>query len=205
MTVDAKVVRSLREKTGAGIMDCKEALVNAEGDMDKAVELLRKLGIAKAEKKVGRKADQGVVLSYVHPGNRIGVLVEVNCETDFVAKTDGFTSLVKDLAMQVAATGPMAITREEIDETTVDREKDIYREQAKSMGKPDNVVDKVVEGRLEKFYQENCLLEQQFIKDHEKTVQNLIKENIAALGENIAVARFARFEVGEGPSSNGEV
>lgn len=181
MTVDAKVVRSLREKTGAGIMDCKEALVNAEGDMDKAVELLRKLGIAKAEKKVGRKADQGVVLSYVHPGNRIGVLVEVNCETDFVAKTDGFTSLVKDLAMQVAATGPMAITREEIDETTVDREKDIYREQAKSMGKPDNVVDKVVERRLEKFYQENCLLEQQFIKDHEKTVQNLIKEILLPL------------------------
>lgn len=205
MTVDAKEVRSLREKTGAGIMDCKEALVSAEGDMDKAVELLRKLGIAKAEKKVGRKADQGVVLSYVHPGNRIGVLVEVNCETDFVAKTDGFTRLVKDLAMQIAATNPLTVARDGIDEAVVERERDIYREQAKSMGKPENVVDKVVEGRLEKFYQENCLLEQQFIKDHEKTVQDVLTENIAALGENISVARFARFEVGEGPSSNGEI
>jgi len=205
MTVGAKEVRSLREKTGAGIMDCKEALVTAEGDMDKAVELLRKLGIAKAEKKVGRKADQGVVLSYVHPGNRIGVLVEVNCETDFVAKTDGFTRLVKDLAMQIAATNPMTVTRDGIDETTIEREKDIYREQAKSMGKPGKVVDKVVEGRLEKFYQESCLLEQQFIKDHEKTVQDILTENIAILGENISVARFARFEIGEGPSSNGEI
>ena len=204
MTVGAKEVRSLREKTGAGIMDCKEALVTAEGDMDKAVELLRKLGIAKAEKKVGRKADQGVVLSYVHPGNRIGVLVEVNCETDFVAKTDNFNRFAKDIAMQVAAANPLTVSREQLDTIIVAKERNIYMEQAKALGKPEKVLNKIVEGKIEKFYQEMCLLEQPFIKDNDKTVKDILSETVASLGENITISRFARYEVGEGFVSNGE-
>ncbi|MFQ6608624.1 MAG: translation elongation factor Ts [Fidelibacterota bacterium] len=202
--VDAKVVKILRQKTGAGIMDCKEALLAANGDMESAVEVLRKKGIAKAEKKVGRKADQGAVVAYIHPGNRIGVLVEVNCETDFVAKTDGFNRFIKDIAMQIAAADPLTITREQIDEIVIERERDIYMEQAKSMGKPDNVINKIVDGRLEKFYQEKCLLEQPFIKDNDKTVKDILTETIASLGENITIARFARYEVGESFAANGE-
>lgn len=204
MIVDAKVVKILRQKTGAGIMDCKEALLAANGDMESAVEVLRKKGIAKAEKKVGRKADQGAVVAYIHPGNRIGVLVEVNCETDFVAKTDGFNRFIKDIAMQIAAADPLTITREQIDEIVIERERDIYMEQAKSMGKPDNVINKIVDGRLEKFYQEKCLLEQPFIKDNDKTVKDILTETIASLGENITIARFARYEVGESFAANGE-
>ncbi len=204
MIVDAKEVKILREKTGAGIMDCKEALTLAEGDMDSAVEVLRKKGIAKAEKKVGRKADQGAVVAYIHPGSRVGVLVEINCETDFVAKTDGFNRLAKDIAMQVAAANPLTVSRKHVDEIVIERERNIYLEQAKSMGKPENVMNRIVEGRLEKFYQEKCLLEQPFIKDNDKTVQDILTETITSLGENISIARFARYEVGEGFAANGE-
>ena len=204
MTIDASIVKDLRSRTGAGIMDCKEALLDSDGNVEKAVDFLRKKGIAKAEKKAGREADQGVVLSYIHPGNRIGVLVEVNCETDFVAKTDGFQMFVKNVAMQIAATNPLSVTRDGIDSVVVDKEKEIFTEQAKLSGKPDNVLEKIIEGRIEKFYQENCLLEQSFIKDSDKSVQDILMETIATLGENISIARFSRFEVGVALSSNGQ-
>lgn len=205
MSIDARIVKALRERTGAGIMDCKEALVAAGGNMDKAVEVLRKKGIAKADKKLGRRADQGVAISYVHPGNRIGVLIEVNCETDFVAKTDDFLRFARNMAMQVAATNPLAVTRDGIDPGLVEQEKEIYREQARSLGKkPDEIIEKIVKGRLEKFYQETCLLEQPYIKDHEKSVKDILTETIASLGENITITRFARFEVGENTSPDGE-
>lgn len=204
MSIDATVVKELRSRTGAGIMDCKEALLESDGDMSGAIEFLRKKGITKAEKKAGRQADQGAVLSYIHPGNRIGVLVEVNCETDFVAKTDGFRRFVKDVAMQIAASNPLSVTREDVDVALVEKEKEIYSEQARSSGKPENIIGKIVDGRLEKFYQEICLMEQPFIKDNDKTVQDVLTETIATLGENIAIARFSRFEVGEGFSPNGQ-
>ena len=204
MTIDASIVKDLRGRTGAGIMDCKEALLDSDGNVEKAVDFLRKKGITKAEKKAGREADQGVVLSYIHPGNRIGVLVEVKCETDFVAKTDGFQTFVKDVAMQIAATNPLSVTRDGIDSVVVDKEKEIFTEQAKLSGKPDNVLEKIIEGRIEKFYQENCLLEQSFIKDSDKSVQDILMETIATLGENISIARFSRFEVGDTLSSNGQ-
>ncbi len=204
MTIDASIVKDLRSRTGAGIMDCKEALLDSDGNVEKAVDFLRKKGIAKAEKKVGREADQGVVLSYIHPGNRIGVLVEVNCETDFVAKTDGFQSFVKNIAMQIAATNPLSVTRDDIDSVVVDKEKEIFTEQAKLSGKPDNVLEKIIEGKIEKFYQESCLLEQSFIKDSDKFVQDILMETIATLGENISITRFSRFEVGDALSSNGQ-
>ena len=204
MTIDASIVKDLRSRTGAGIMDCKEALLDSDGNVEKAVDFLRKKGIAKAEKKAGREADQGAVLSYIHPGNRIGVLVEVKCETDFVAKTDGFQTFVKDVAMQIAATNPLSVTRDGIDSVVVDKEKEIFTEQAKLSGKPDNVLEKIIEGRIEKFHQENCLLEQSFIKDSDKSVQDILMETIAMLGENISIARFSRFEVGDALSSNGQ-
>lgn len=204
MTIDASIVKDLRGRTGAGIMDCKEALLDSDGNVEKAVDFLRKKGITKAEKKAGREADQGVVLSYIHPGNRIGVLVEVNCETDFVAKTDGFQMFVKNIAMQIAATNPLSVTRDGIDSVVVDKEKEIFTEQAKLSGKPDNVLEKIIEGRIEKFYQENCLLDQSFIKDSDKSVQDILMETIATLGENISIARFSRFEVGDMLSSNGQ-
>ncbi|MEE2876207.1 MAG: translation elongation factor Ts [Candidatus Neomarinimicrobiota bacterium] len=204
MTIDAQEVKDLRVRTGAGIMDCKEALLESGGDVEQAVDFLRKKGIARAEKKAGRQADQGVVLSYIHPGNRIGVLVEVNCETDFVAKTDDFQGFVKDVAMQIAATNPLSLSRDGMDGSMVEKEKEIFTEQAKDSGKPDNIIEKIVEGRLEKFYQENCLLEQPFIKDGDKSVQDILTEIIATLGENISVSRFSRYEVGEALSSNGK-
>ena len=204
MTIDASIVKDLRSRTGAGIMDCKEALLDSDGNVEKAVDFLRKKGITKAEKKAGREADQGVVLSYIHPGNRIGVLVEVNCETDFVAKTDGFQMFVKNVAMQIAATNPLSVTRDGIDSVVVDKEKEIFTEQAKLSGKPDNVLEKIIEGRIEKFYQEICLLEQSFIKDSDKSVKDILMETIATLGENISIARFSRFEVGDTLSSNGQ-
>ena len=204
MTIDASIVKDLRGRTGAGIMDCKEALLDSDGNVEEAVDFLRKKGITKAEKKAGREADQGVVLSYIHPGNRIGVLVEVNCETDFVAKTDGFQMFVKNVAMQIAATNPLSVTRDGIDSVVVDKEKEIFTEQAKLSGKPDNVLEKIIEGRIEKFYQEICLLEQSFIKDSDKSVKDILMETIATLGENISIARFSRFEVGDTLSSNGQ-
>jgi len=197
MGVDAKLVKDLRSKTGAGMMDCKQALVKSSGDLDKAIDFLRKSGVAKAEKKISRVAKEGMVYSYIHQGSRLGVLLEIGCETDFVAKTDGFQELAHNLAMQIAATNPISLTREKVSQKVIDREKEIYTDQAKSSGKPDNIIDKMVEGRLNKYYQENCLLEQNFIKDPDKKLQDIITENIATLGENITVNRYVRFAIGE--------
>ena len=197
MGVDAKIVKELRSKTGAGMMDCKQALVKSSGNLDKAIDFLRKSGIAKAEKKISRVAKEGMVYSYIHQGSRLGVLLEIGCETDFVAKTDGFQELAHNVAMQIAATNPISLTRDEVSQKVIDREKEIYTDQAKSSGKPDNIIDKMVEGRLNKYYQENCLLEQNFIKDPDKKLQDIITETIATLGENITVNRYIRFSIGE--------
>ena len=204
MSIDAKIVKSLRDKTGAGMMDCKKALVETKGNLDKAVDHLRKSGIAKAEKKGERIAKEGLVFSYIHHGGRLGVLVELNCETDFVAKTEGFSDLAHNLAMQVAATNPLSVSREDIDNTILEREKAIYSDQAKESGKPENIIDKMVDGRIEKFYAESCLLEQQFIKDPDRKIGDLITEAVATLGENIVINRFIRFAVGES-SLNGQL
>jgi len=197
MNIDSKLVKELRDRTGAGIMDCKKALIEANGDIEKAIEVLRKLGIAKAEKKLDREAKDGRVDAYIHHGAKLGVLIEVNCETDFVASTDEFKELVHNLALQVAATNPIAVKREDIPSEIIEREKRIYEEQARKEGKPEKVIEKIVQGRLEKFYQEACLLEQPYIKDPNITVGDLIKQYIAKLGENIVVKRFARFKIGE--------
>jgi elongation factor Ts len=204
MTIDAKTVKELRDKTGAGMMDCKRALVETAGDLDKAVDYLRKAGIAKAEKKGSRTAKEGLVFAYIHHGGRLGVLVELNCETDFVAKTDGFEDLAHNIAMQIAATNPLAIRREDLDPNLIEREKNIYLEQAKASGKPENIIEKMVTGRLEKYFQDVCLLEQPFIKDPDRKVQDLLTEAVATLGENIVLNRFTRFAIGE-ESSNGQL
>ena len=197
MSVDAKKVKYLRDKTGAGIMDCKKALVESSGDMEKAVDYLRKTGITKAEKKSARIAKEGLIYSYIHQGNRLGVLLDIGCETDFVAKTEGFKDIAHNISMQIAATNPIAIRREDVDPELTDREKSIYHEQAKSSRKPEEIIDKIVEGKLNKFFQDKCLLEQTFIKDSEKNIQDLINEIIVTLGENISVNRFTRFAIGE--------
>jgi len=197
MSVDAKKVKNLRDKTGAGMMDCKKALVESSGDMEKAVDYLRKTGITKAEKKSARIAKEGLIYSYIHQGNRLGVLLDIGCETDFVAKTEGFKDIAHNISMQIAATNPIAIRREDVDPELTDREKSIYHEQAKSSGKPEEIIDKIVEGKLNKFFQDNCLLEQTFIKDSEKNIQDIINEIIVTLGENISVNRFTRFAIGE--------
>ena len=207
MVIDAKLVKNLREKTGAGMMDCKKALIDSDGDLDKAVDNLRKSGIAKAEKKGTRETKEGIVYSYIHAGGRLGVLLEINCETDFVAKTDGFTELAHNLAMQIAATNPIALNRESLQESLVSREREIFTDQAKSEGKPDNIIEKMVEGRLTKFYQESCLMEQTYIKDSDKKVNDIFTETIATLGENISINRFVRFAIGESSElpSNGKL
>ncbi|MCL4516013.1 MAG: translation elongation factor Ts [Firmicutes bacterium] len=192
------MVKELRERTGAGMMDCKRALTETAGDMDKAITYLREKGLAAAAKKAGRIAAEGLVDSYIHLGGRIGVLVEVNCETDFVAKTDDFRAFVKDIAMQIAAAKPEYVSREEVPQEVLEREKEIYRSQAKNEGKPDNVAEKIVAGRIEKYFKEACLLEQPFIKDPDLTIQQLLNGKIAKIGENILIRRFARFERGEG-------
>ncbi|WZL74876.1 translation elongation factor Ts [Clostridiaceae bacterium 35-E11] len=197
MAITATMVKELREKTSAGMMDCKKALMEADGDMEKAVEVLREKGLAKVAKKSGRIASEGLVESYIH-GGRIGVLVEVNSETDFVAKNDEFKQFVKDIAMQIAASNPLYIRREEISEEVIQKEKSILKAQALNEGKPEKIVDKMVDGRIEKYYKEVCLLEQPFIKDPDKTIQDLLNEKIAKIGENIAIRRFVRYEVGEG-------
>ena len=202
MSVDAKVVKVLREKTGAGMMDCKRALVETNGDLAKAIEELRKAGVAKAEKKGSRAAQEGLIYSYIHHGGRLGVLLEVNCETDFVAKTDGFKELVHNLSIQIAATNPVSSSRDSVPKDLVKKEKNIYMEQAKSSKKPENVIEKIVEGKMDKYFQENCLLEQPFIKDPDKTIKDLITETIATLGENIAVGRYIRFAIGESHNDN---
>ena len=206
MSINAKLVKRLRDKTGAGMMDCKRALVETAGDLEKAVDHLRKSGIAKAEKKGARETKEGLVYSYIHAGGRLGVLVELNCETDFVANTDGFTELAHNLAMQIAATNPIALDRDSIDDNVVAREKDIFTEQAKSQGKPDNIIERMVEGRINKFYQESCLMDQTYIKDPDKKIRDLFTETISTLGENISINRYIRFAIGEtDPSSNGQV
>ena len=202
MTINAKIVKELRDKTGAGMMDCKNALKETDGDLEKAVDHLRKSGIAKAEKKGERTAKEGLVFSYIHHGGRLGVLIELNCETDFVAKTDGFSDLAHNLAMQIAATNPLSIKREDIDQSLLDREKAIFSDQAKESGKPENILEKIVEGRVEKFFAESCLLEQQFIKDPERKVNDLLTEAVATLGENIIINRFTRYAIGESSDSS---
>ena len=196
MAISAADVKALRERTGAGMMDCKRALVEAGGDLDKAVTVLREKGVAAASKKGNREAKEGVIHTYIHPGSRIATMVELNCETDFVARNDMFQSLARDIAMQVAATKPQAVGREQMSQGLVDEESEIYRNQAKNEGKPDNIIDRIIQGRLEKFYQENCLLEQPFIRDTDKTVKDLITDAVGTLGENIQIRRFIRYELG---------
>lgn len=198
MEVPAKLVKELRERTGVGMMDCKKALAETGCDIEKAVVFLRERGLAKAAKRAGRTASEGLVSAYIHPGNRIGVLVEVNCETDFVAKTDDFKGLVHDIALQVAAARPEYVSRDSVPAEMIEREKEILRAQALNEGKPEKVVEKMVEGRLEKFFKETCLLDQPFIKNPDITVGNLLHEAIARIGENIVVRRFTRYELGEG-------
>ncbi|HCP15879.1 MAG TPA: elongation factor Ts [Peptococcaceae bacterium] len=196
--VTAEMVKELRERTGAGIVDCKKALVEKDGDVEKAIEYLREKGLAAAAKKSGRIAAEGVCESYIHGGGRIGVLVELNCETDFVAKTDAFKALAKDICMQIAASKPEYVRREEVPQDVLEKEKEIFTQQALNEGKPAAVVEKMIHGRIEKFYKEICLLEQLFIKDTDKTVNQLIVDKISTIGENINVRRFVRFELGEG-------
>ena len=197
MQITPAMVKELREKTGAGIMDCKEALTATSGSLEEAVDYLRKKGLQAATKRSSRSTGQGAVGSYIHGGGRIGVLVEVNCETDFVARTDDFQELVRDLAMHIAATDPASVSRDEINPTLVESERQIYRTQAINEGKPEKILDKIVEGKLEKFYAESCLLEQAFVKDPERTINDLLQESISKIGENIVVKRFTRYRLGE--------
>ena len=197
MEISAEQVRALREKTGVGLMDCKEALKASGGDMDKAVDYLREKGLAKAQKRVGRAATEGTVAVYVHMGGKIATMVEVNCETDFVAKTDQFQAFSKDVAMQVTAANPTYVRREDVPEEVKRKEREIYRKQAKESGKPDKILDKIAEGKLEKFFQEVCLLEQPFIKNPDVTVRGLLEDLISKMGENILIRRFVRYQLGE--------
>jgi elongation factor Ts len=197
MEISAAVVKELRDKTGAGMMDCKKALGETGGDLDKAVDYLRQKGLAAAAKRAARLAADGAVGAYVHPGGKIGVLIEINCETDFVARTTEFQALLKDIAMQVAAANPRYVKRDEVPAEEFEKEKQIYRQQALESGKPEKVVDKIVEGKIERFYSEVCLLEQSFIKDPDKKVFEIVNEAIAKMGENIQIRRFARYHLGE--------
>ncbi|MDP9728872.1 translation elongation factor Ts [Alicyclobacillus tolerans] len=198
MEVTASMVKELREKTGAGMMDCKRALAEADGDMERAMEVLRERGLASAAKKSGRVAAEGLVEAYIHGGGRIGVLVEVNCETDFVAKNEDFRQLVRDIAMHIAASNPLYVRRDEVSSEFIEKEREILRAQTLNEGKPENIVDKIVDGRIEKYLKEICLLDQPFVKDPDKTVEMLVREKIAQIGENISIRRFTRFVVGEG-------
>ncbi|MGA3173183.1 MAG: translation elongation factor Ts [Syntrophorhabdales bacterium] len=197
MEITAGQVKTLREKTGVGLMDCKEALKFAGGNMDKAVDYLREKGLAKAQKRVGRAATEGTVAVYIHMGGKIATMVEVNCETDFVAKTDQFQTFAKDVAMQVTAANPIYVKREDVPEEVREKEKNIYRKQAKEAGKPDKILDKIAEGKLEKFYEEVCLLDQPFIKNPDVSVKGLLEDLISKMGENILVRRFVRYQLGE--------
>ncbi|MFD0671706.1 translation elongation factor Ts [Cohnella sp. GCM10027633] len=198
MAINAADVKTLRERTGAGMLDCKKALEEANGDLTKAAELLREKGLSAAAKKGDRIATEGVVESYIHGGGRIGVLVEINCETDFVGKTEQFKAFARDIAMHIAAANPKFLGREEVSQAELDKEKEILRNQALNEGKPEKIVDKMVEGRMNKYYEENCLMEQAFVKDPDKTITTLLNEKIATIGEKISIRRFARFELGEG-------
>ncbi|MDP4097511.1 translation elongation factor Ts [Paenibacillus sp. P96] len=198
MAVNASAVKELREKTGAGMLDCKKALEETSGNIEKAIEFLREKGLAAAANKAGRIATEGVVESYIHAGGRIGVIVEINCETDFVAKTDQFKDFARDIAMHIAASNPRFVRREEVSPEEVEKEKEILKAQALNEGKPEKIVEKMVEGRISKFYEEFCLMEQAFIKDPDKTIATLVNEKISTIGENISIRRFVRYELGEG-------
>lgn len=198
MNITAAMVKDLREKTGVGMMDCKRALVEANGDMDRASDILREKGLAQAAKKASRIAAEGIVESYIHMGGKIGVMVEVNCETDFVAKTPEFHSFVRDIAMHIAAAKPEYLNRDEVPAAVLEREKEILRAQALNEGKPEKIIDKMVQGRIEKFYKDFCLLDQEFVKDTDKTISALLTDKIAQIGENISIRRFVRYEMGEG-------
>lgn len=195
--ISAAMVKELREATGSGIMDCKRVLAEAEGNMEKAIELLRKKGLAKAAKRAGRSTSEGIIYSYIHTGAKLGVLVEVNCESDFVAKTDDFVEFAKNIAMHIAAANPAGLTPEDVDKSVVEKEREIFRAQMLEEGKPENIIDKIVDGKVEKFYKEVCLLSQQYVKDPQKTIEEYLKETIGKIGENIQIKRFARFQIGE--------
>ncbi len=197
MEIKPKLVKELRDRTNAGMMDCKKALEKTGGDIDGAVKVLREKGLSSAAKRVGREAKEGAIFSYVHAGSKLGVILELNCETDFVARTDDFQELGRNLAMQIAAAAPLVVRREELDANIVKQEKEIFANQAKAAGKPEKVIDKIIEGKLEKFYSESCLLEQKFIRDDKENVEDMVKSVIGKLGENIVVKRFARFQLGE--------
>jgi elongation factor Ts len=196
-TISATLVKQLREKTGAGMMDCKQALVECDADMDKAVDFLRKKGLATAQKRAGRAMTEGTVQSYIHMGGKLGVMVEVNCETDFVAKNEDFLNFAKNIAMHIAATNPLGIRPEDVSQEIINREKEIYQAQALEMGKPENVVPKIVEGKMNKFFKDNCLLNQPYVRDPELSVEDLLNELIAKIGENISIRRIVRFQTGE--------
>ena len=197
MEISAERVKGLRQQSGAGIMDCKNALKETSGDIEEAVTFLRKKGLAKAEKKADRETSEGTICSYVHPGSKIGVLAQLLCETDFVASTPDYQQLAKDICMHIAASKPKFVSRDEVTEDVLAKEKEIYAAQARESGKPEKIIDKIVTGKMDKFYEENCLLEQKFIKDTDCTIQELIKQKIAVLGENIMVGNFCRFEIGK--------
>ncbi len=196
MSITAKMVKELREATNAGMMDCKKALAECAGDMDKAIEYLRKKGIASAAKKEGRTTSQGIIGSYIHMGGKVGVLVEVACETDFVARTDDFQEFVHNVAMHIAAASPVAVAREEVDGSLVEKEREIYREQMRNEGKPEHIIDKIVDGKVDKYYSEVVLLEQKYVKDPDMTIEDYLKSIIGKLGENMQIKRFARYQIG---------
>jgi len=196
-TINAAMVKQLREKSGAGIMDCKQALTECEGDIEKAVDFLRKKGLATAKKRAGRATMEGAAQSYIHMGGKIGVLVEVNCETDFVAKTDDFVAFVKNVAMHIAASSPVGIVEADVPQDVIDREKEIYRAQALEMGKPDKMIDKIAEGKLKKFFKESCLMNQPYVRDPNMTITDYLNDVIAKTGEKITIKQFARFQIGE--------
>jgi elongation factor Ts len=197
MAITAAQVKELRDKTGAGMMDCKKALSDADGNLDEAAKVLRERGIAKAASKAGRDTTEGAIASYIHPGDKLGVMVEIACETDFVARTEQFQQFTHDVAMHIAASAPVCVGRDEVDEKMLDEEREIYRTQAKNDGKPDGIIDKIVDGKIEKYYSEIVLTEQPFVKDNDKTVGDYLKETIGTLGENIQIKRFCRFRLGE--------
>ncbi len=197
MAITLQQIRELRDTTGVGIMECKEALNEAEGDMDAAIKLLRKKGLAEAGRRAGREASEGLVGSYIHAGGRIGVLVEVNCESDFVAQTNEFQDFVKDISMQIAAARPTYLRKDDVEEEVLEEEREIYRSQVKDSGKPEHIIEKIVDGKLEKFYAENCLYQQSFIKDQSMTIEELVGSRVAEFGENVQIRRFVRFQLGE--------
>jgi len=195
--ISAAIVKQLREKTGAGIMDCKEALSECDSDIDKAIDFLRTKGLATAQKRAGRSTSEGLIQAYIHTGGKIGVLVEINCETDFVAKNDDFKEFAKNMGMHIAATNPVGISPEDVPQTIIEREKEIYRAQAREMGKPEKMIDKIAEGKLNKFYKDSCLLLQPYVRDPSISIQDVLNDLIAKIGENITIKRFSRFQIGE--------